>query len=72
MEWRRYRSVWKMMKIKGRENVIGGKKGREETQGKGQKAEKTAEEERAWETNHAKLPESTVEREHRTDRDQVI
>ena len=47
--------------------MIGRKKGGEETQGKGQKAGKTTEEERAWETNHAKLPESTVEREGRAE-----
>ena len=72
MEWRRCRSVWKMMKIKGGENEIERKKGGEETKDKRKKAGKTTEAERAWETNRAKLPESTVEREDRADRDQVI
>ena len=47
--------------------MIWRKKGGEETQSEGQKAGKTSEKERTWETNHAKLQESTVEREGRAE-----
>ena len=47
--------------------MIWRKKGVEETQSEGQKAEKISEKERTWETNHAKLQERTVEREGRAD-----
>ena len=47
--------------------MIWRKKGGEETQSEGQKAGKTSEKERTWETYHAKLQESTVEREGRAE-----
>lgn len=67
MEWRRCRSIWKRKRKCDRE-----KEGWGRNIGHKKKAEKTTEVLRVWEINHDKLPESTVEGEDRTDRDQVI